>query len=289
MPSIIPQIIANSLIAGSLYTLVGLGFFMIYRTVKFFDMGYGVLTAVGGFMMYWLFKILGLQGFLAIILSLILTGFVSLFLYQMIYQPLRKRDSSNMVMLVASLGVFTALQAILAMLFSSQFQTISIPVLQKSVTVAGAFLTYTQLVMIATSLFMFALLSFVLFKTRFGASIRAIGDDEQVASIIGINTKKVISWVFIIAGIIAGLAGILVGLDTGIEPTMGMQLLLKAVIVVIIGGVGRIYGVVIGGFLLAFIENIAVWHISGEWKDVIAFSVLIIFLLVKPTGITGSK
>jgi len=70
---------------------------------------------------------------------------------------------------------------------------------------------------------------------------------------------------------------------------MGMQLLLKAVIVVIIGGIGRIYGVVIGGFLLAFIENIAVWHISGEWKDVIAFSVLIVFLLVKPQGITGSK
>ena len=289
MSSIIPQIIANSLIAGSLYTLVGLGFFMIYRTVKFFDISYGVLTAFGGYMMYWLFRLLGLQSLFAILISLILTGFVSFLLYQTVYQRLRKRESSNMVLLVASLGVFTALQAILAILFSSQFQTISIPLLQESVNVAGAFLTYTQILTISASLFIFGILSFVLLKTRFGASIRAIGDDEEVAKIVGINTKKVISWVFIIAGIIAGLAGILVGLDTGIEPTMGMQLLLKAVIVVIIGGIGRIYGVVIGGFLLAFIENIAVWHISGEWKDVIAFSVLIVFLLVKPQGITGSK
>ena len=108
MSSIIPQIIANSLIAGSLYTLVGLGFFMIYRTIKFFDISYGVLTAFGGYMMYWFFRVLGLDGLLAILLSLMLTGFVSFLLYQMVYQRLRKRESSNMVLLVASLGVFTA-------------------------------------------------------------------------------------------------------------------------------------------------------------------------------------
>jgi len=289
MSSIIPQIIANSLIAGSLYTLVGLGFFMIYRTVKFFDMSYGVLTTFGGYMMYWIFKLLGAHSILSFVLALALTGIISALMYQIVYRHLRKRESSNMVLLVASLGLFTMMQAIIAILFSSQFQTISIPVLQKSINIAGSFLTHTQLLTIGLSIIVFTLLSFVLSKTRFGASIRAIGDDEEVAKIVGINTKKVISWVFVIAGVIAGLAGLLVGLDTGIEPTMGMQLLLKAVIVVVIGGVGRIHGVIVGAFLLAFIENIAVWHISGEWKDVIAFSVLIIFLLVKPNGITGSN
>lgn len=289
MSSIIPQIIANSLIAGSLYTLVGLGFFMIYRTVKFFDLGYGVLITFGGYIMYWLFKILGLNSVIALVGSLVLSGVLSLIIYFLIYQPLRTRKSSNMVMLVGSLGLFTALQAIIAILFSSRFQTINIRALQEAVNIGGAFITYTQLISLGSSFFIFFFLYFLLLKTRFGASVRAIGDDEEVAKIVGINTKKVISLVFVIAGVIAGLAGLLVGLDTGIEPTMGMNLLLKAVVVVIIGGIGQIYGVIIGAFLLALIENIAVWHLSGEWKDVIAFSVLILFLLIRPKGITGNK
>lgn len=288
MNSIIPQIIANSLIAGSLYTLVGLGFFMVYRTVKFFDLGYGVLTAFGGYMMYWFFKVLGVAWFPAVIIAVVLTGMLAALMNRFVYRLLRARKSSNMALLVASLGVFTALQAIIAIVFSSQFQTIHVPVLQNTVTIFGAFITYTQLVTMAVTLMVFIGLSLLLKKTRFGASIRAIGDDEEVAKIVGINTKKVISWVFVIAGMIAALAGLLVGIDTGIEPTMGMQLLLKGVIVVIVGGIGRMYGVIIGAFLLAFIENIAVWHISGEWKDVIAFSVLILFLLFKPKGITGA-
>lgn len=289
MSSIIPQIIANSLIAGSLYTLVALGFFMIYRTVKFFDVSYGALTAFGGFMMYWLFKQVEMQSIPAFVVALVLTGFISFLLSKFVYQPLRKRKSSNMVLLVASLGLFTSLQAILAILFSSQFQTIHISELQGSINIAGAFITYTQLLTIGLAFFIFIILSVLLSKTRFGAAIRAIGDDEDVAVIVGIDTKKIITWVFIIAGIIAGLAGILVGIDTGIEPTMGMQLLLKAVIVVTIAGIGRIHGVVIGAFLLAFVENFAVWHLSGEWKNVVALSILIIFLLFKPEGITGSK
>lgn len=288
MSFIISQIAANSLIAGSLYALVGLGFFMIYRTVKFFDLGYGVLTAFGGYMMYWFFKILGLPGIVAVIIALMLSGLLAALINHFVYRTLRMHKSSNMVLLVASLGVFTALQAIIAILFSSQFQTIHIPALQETVTIFGAFITYTQIIIIAVTFFVFIALSLLLTKTRLGASIRAIADDEEVARIVGVNTRKVIMWVFVIAGIIAGLAGLLVGLDTGIEPTMGMQLLLKGVIVVIIGGIGRIYGVIIGGFLLSLIENIAVWHISGEWKDVIAFSVLILFLLFKPKGITGA-
>ena len=115
--------------------------------------------------------------------------------------------------------------------------------------------------------------------------IKAISDDEEVAKIVGINTNKIIGRVFFIGSAIAGLAGILTGFDIGIEPTMGMSLLLKGVIASIIGGVGSVYGGVIGAFLLGFVENFGIWKISGEWKDAIAFSVLILFLLFRPNGI----
>ncbi len=126
----------------------------------------------------------------------------------------------------------------------------------------------------------------LLFKfTIFGKAIKAISDDEEVARIIGINTNKIIGYVFFIGSAIAGLSGILMGFDTGIEPTMGMSLLLKGVIASIIGGVGNIYGGVLGAFLLGFVENFGIWKISGEWKDAIAFAILILFLLFRPQGI----
>jgi len=128
-------------------------------------------------------------------------------------------------------------------------------------------------------------LGLVLKKTMFGKAVSAVADDEEVAKIVGINTNKIIGMVFFIGSMIAGLAGIFVGFDTGIEPTMGMSLLLKGVIASIIGGIGNIYGGVLGAFLLGFVENFGIWKISGEWKDAIAFGLLIIFLLFRPSGI----
>lgn len=191
-----------------------------------------------------------------------------------------------MVLLVASLGAMTALQAIVAILFSSQFKTLSQGVgTQKIFQVFGGVITQTQVVILLTAIFVMVGLALLLYKTQFGKAVRAISDDEEVARIVGINTNKIIGYVFFIGSAIAGLAGILVGFDTGIEPTMGLSLLLKGVIASIVGGVGNIYGGVLGGFLLGFVENFGILKISGEWKDAIAFGLLIIFLIFRPRGI----
>jgi branched-subunit amino acid ABC-type transport system permease component len=187
---------------------------------------------------------------------------------------------------VGSLGAFTAIQAIIAILFTSQFQTLSRNVgAGKTFNIFGGIITDVQLIILISGFVIMALIAILLKKTLFGKAIKAVSDDEEVAKIVGINTKKVIGWVFVIGSAIAGLAGILIGFDTGIEPTMGMSLLLKGVIASIIGGIGNVYGGVLGAFLLGFIENFGIWKISGEWKDAIAFAVLIIFLLWRPQGI----
>lgn len=289
MTSILPQIIINSLIAGSIYTLVGLGFTLIYRTVKFFDLGYGVLTAVGGYMVFLLYKNLGLPLVLAIVLGMLAAGFIGWLIDKLVYVRLRKKKASNMILLVASLGVFTALQAVIAIVFTSQFQTLVTGASTQQVfRVAGGFITLTQVVILAAAAIVTVGTILLLNKTTLGKSIKAISDDEEVSKIVGINTRRIIGYVFFIGSAIAGLAGVLVGFDTGIEPTMGMALLLKGVIASIIGGLGSIGGVVIGAYLLAFVENIGVWQISGEWKDAIAFGLLIIFLLWRPQGIVKS-
>jgi branched-chain amino acid transport system permease protein len=283
---IIPQLIVNSIIAGAIYSMIALGFNLIYGTVKFFDLGYGALIPMGGYGVFYFYKVLSLNIYLAIIISLVITGTVAFLLYKFIYSKLKARKSSSMVLLVATLGVFTAIQSIIAMLFTSQFQTFSRGSgTEKVFDILGGLITQTQLIILITAISIMSILAMVLKYTMFGKAIKAVSDDEEVSKIVGINTSKIIGKVFMVGGAIAGLSGIFVGMDTGIEPTMGLSLLLKGVIASIVGGTGNIYGGVLGAFFLGFIENFGIWKISGEWKDAIAFGVLIVFLLVRPQGI----
>ena len=171
------------------------------------------------------------------------------------------------------------------MIFTSQFQTLSSAASDVVYTIAGASITQTQLVIFGSAIGILILLVLLLKRTMFGKSIRAISDDEEVAKIAGINTEKIIAWTFFIGSSVAGLAGVLIGFDTGIQPTMGLQILLKGVIAAIVGGIGDIYGAVLGAVLLGFVENFGIWKISGEWKDSIAFALLILFLIFRPQGI----
>lgn len=293
--SIVPQLIVNSIIAGSIYSLVALGFNLIYGTTRFFNLAHGVLAAVGGYVVFYLTKS-GMLGspemplIPAILLGALVAGIIGYLLDKSIFLQLRKRKASSMVFLVASLGAMTAIQAIIAIIFSSQFQTLSVGSgfgsgETKVYEFLGGVITEVQVVILISAIIIMLVLGWVLKKTRFGKAVRAVSDEEDVAKIVGIDTNKIISKIFFIGSAIAGYAGIMVGLDTGIEPTMGLSLLLKGVIASIIGGVGNIFGGVLGAFVLAFVENFGIWKISGEWKDAIAFIVLIIFLIFRPQGI----
>jgi len=283
---IIPQLIINSIIAGSIYALMALGFNLIYGATKFFNLAHGVMAAIGGYTVFYFGITLGLDIYLSVAIGALLAGLIGYGSNKLVYLPLRKRKASNMALLVASLGVFTALQAIIAILFTSQFQVLYRNIAsQRIFNIFGGSITQTQSVILVSAIIVFAGLALLLKYTIFGKAVRAISDDEEVAKIVGINTNQIIGRIFFIGSAIAGLAGILVGFDTGIEPTMGLSLLLKGVIAVIIGGIGNIYGGVLGAFLLAFVENFGIWKMSGEWKDAIAFAILILFLLFRPQGI----
>ena len=135
----------------------------------------------------------------------------------------------------------------------------------------------------------FVSLLLLLKKTSFGKAVRAIGDDEEVSKVVGINTTAVIAIVFFIGAFFAALAGLLSGHDTAIQPRMGLLLLLKGWIASVVGGIGNLYGAVVGGFILGMIEQFGIWDLAGEWKDVISFVVLILFLSLWPKGLLPRK
>lgn len=281
---IVPQLIVNSIIAGSIYSLVALGFNLIYGTTKFFNLSHGVLAAIGGYAVFYFSKTLGLDVLPSVIIGILITGFLGYLIDKSIFRALRQRKASGTVFLVASLGIMTALQAIVAIIFSSQFQTLSTES-SRVYEIFGGIITEVQVIILVLVILIMLGLAVLLKFTRFGEAVRAISDDEEVSKIVGIDTNKIIGRVFFIGSALAGLGGILVGFDTGIEPAMGLSLLLKGVIASIIGGIGNVYGGVLGAFFLGFVENFGIWKIPGEWKDAISFGVLIIFLLFRPQGI----
>ena len=131
----------------------------------------------------------------------------------------------------------------------------------------------------------FAGLWLLLRRSSFGKAVRAVGDDEEVSKVVGINTTVIIAAVFFIGAVYAAFAGILSGHDTAIQPRMGLLLLLKGWIASVVGGIGNLYGAIVGGFVLGMIEQFGIWDLAGEWRDVVSFVVLILFLSFWPKGL----
>lgn len=287
---IVPQLVVNSVIAGSLYALVAMSFNLVFGATRFFNLAHGSLAAVGGYTAFFLGDALGASLPVAILGGVVVAAIIGYGFEFLIFRPLRLRKASNLVLLVASLGALTALEAVIAILFTSQFRTLSFLVGTPGILHIGSgVMTYVQVGILAASVLVLIGSWLLLTRASFGRAVRAVSDDEEVAKIVGINTDKIIALIFLIGSAVAGLAGILAGMDTGIEPRMGFALLLKGVIAAIVGGIGSVYGGFLGAFLLGFAENFGIWYISGEWKDAIAFAILILFLLFRPQGILGKK
>ena len=217
--------------------------------------------------------------------SCLLAGVVSLALYRGLYMRMRARARSPLTMLVASLGVLLATTALISVIFQPTSRPLPDAFGGAPWSVAGATIKGFNVFTVGVALAGFAALWLLLRKTAFGKAVRAISDDEEVAKVVGVNTATVIAVVFFIGAIYAATGGILSGHDTAIQPRMGLLLLLKGWIASVVGGIGSLYGAIVGGFALGVIEQFGIWDLAGEWRDAISFVLLILFLSFWPSGI----
>ena len=217
--------------------------------------------------------------------SCLLAGVVSLALYRGLYMRMRARARSPLTMLVASLGVLLAITALISVIFQPTSRPLPDAFGGAPWSVGGATIKGFNVFAIGVALAGFAALWLLLRKTAFGKAVRAISDDEEVAKVVGINTAVVISVVFFIGAMYAAMGGLLSGHDTAIQPRMGLLLLLKGWIASVVGGIGSLYGAIVGGFALGVIEQFGIWDLAGEWRDAISFVLLILFLSFWPRGI----
>lgn len=227
----------------------------------------------------------GSRLYLSWVVSCLLAGMVGLAFYRGLYVQIIRRTNSRLIMLVASLGVLLALTALTIIVFESAPRPLPDVFGSTPWQVGGATIKGFNVFAIGVSIAAFVGLLLLLKKTAFGKSVRAIGDDEEVAKVVGINTTLVIAIVFFIGAVFAALAGVLNGHDTAIQPRMGLIMLLKGWIASVVGGIGNLYGAIVGGFALGLIEQFGIWNLAGEWKDVVSFVVLILFLSFWPNGL----
>lgn len=285
----IPQIIANGIIAGSLYSLVALGFTLVYGTARFFHFAHGGIYTAGAYITYSLFTLLGVNMVFSASCAITVCILLGIALDSIGYRPLRRRNAQSLVFFVSSLGMFIVIQNVVAILFGNRIRDFSYASLELTHTLLGAIVTSLQLLILVFCFLVMLGLAFLLKRTRLGKSMRAVSEDYEGALIVGIDREHVIRLAFAIASALAAIAGILIGLEQDLEPTMGTSAILKGIIASVIGGIGNIPGAVCGAFLLGLAENLAIWRIPSVWKDGLGFAVLLAFLFIRPTGFFGAK
>jgi branched-subunit amino acid ABC-type transport system permease component len=283
------QLLLNGLIAGAIYALVASGFSLIYSTCKFVHFAHGGTIAFSAYFLYFLFSTLGLNFWLAVILTIIFAGLFGYLTNIIVYKELRRKKASNAILLIASFALLIFFESLILMLFGADVKTIGFLQVKKGVDFLGAIITPLQIVIVATSLVLLILLFLFMKKTKIGKAMRAVADNKDVAEIVGISAEKIYNWTFVIGSAIAGVAGILIGLEQNLEPTMGTNLMIKGFTAAIIGGIGSVPGGILGAFLLGLAENFGIWYLPSGYKDAIAFIILFIFLLFRPQGILGIK
>ena len=283
------QALVNILIIGSLYTLVGISFGLIFMPTGFFHFAHGAIYTLGAYMTLAAFVWLGFPLPIAALFGVLFCGLVGLTIDSLIYRKFRRRKASPLILLLASLGLYIVIQNLISLSFGDYIQSFRIGPVKESLNIFGARISVVQILILVTNLLLTVLITVILARTKVGKTIRAVANDPILASVSGINTDRVISLSCILGSVIAGCAGILFALDYDITPTMGLNVLMMGIIAVIIGGINSIPGIALGAFLLALAQNFGALVIGSKWQDAIAFLVLIIFLLFKPEGFFGKK
>jgi len=283
------QQLVNGVALGSVYALIALGYTMVYGIITLINFAHGEIFMVGAFIGLLLVATFKVNVFVAIIGAMIFCMLMGVIIELIAYRPLRK--SSRLSALISAIGVSIFLSSLALMVFGADakgFPDGAFPVQQ--IKVGNADISTLQLLIIGVSAVLMMGLEFIVQKTKIGKAMRATSEDYNTAALMGINVNRVISFTFALGSALAAAGGVLVGvLFNAVSFNMGLMAGLKAFAAAVLGGIGSIPGAMLGGLLLGVSEVFGVAIGYSSYRDAIAFTILVLVLLVKPTGLLGQK
>lgn len=283
------QVILNIIISVSLYLIVAISFNIIYTVSKYFNLSQAVFISFGAYFAF-LFQSQFSYPFIASIpLAIVFSVFIGLLSDILIFKPMRKHNLPSFTFLVASIGLYTVLQNCISLYFGDDTKTLNTGAITVGHIFFSAYITTVQIFTIFVSVSLLVGMYFLYSKTKLGTQIRAVSENNHLATIYGISSNKIILICVGIGSALGAIAGILSAMDTSLTPSMGFNLLLYGVVAMIIGGVGSFRGLLLGSLLVATSQNLVAYYFDTKWMDAVVYVILIAFLLWKPLGFSGKK
>ena len=280
----------NGISLGSIYAIIALGYTMVYGIARMLNFAHGDIIMIGGYVAFLAFTSLNLSTELSIILSIVVCAILGMTIEKLAYKPLRKATSLSV--LITAIGVSYFLQNSAQLFFGAENKMFPNMLPKGSISLFNGNLSisYLTIITIATCIVVMICLTLFVQKTKTGKAMRACSEDKGAASLMGININKTISLTFAIGSGLAAIASILLCVTyPSLSPSLGSMPGIKAFTAAVFGGIGSIPGAFIGGLLLGIIENLTKAYISTQLSDAIVFGVLIVVLLIKPTGLLGKS
>ncbi len=286
------QLVANGLVTGSVIAIAAVGVSLVYGILRLVNFAYGDFMAFGALAAYAFNGPLGVGMIPSTLLGMLATAVLSLVLDVALWRPLRARRAGFMSLFLASIGLALVLRQVLLLAYGPQPQTYKVD--QFKVYVIGSVrLSEPQLITIVGAAVAICAVGVFLSRSTLGRTMRALADDRALAAIAGIHVGRVITYTWIISGLLAGLAGVLAGLvQSSFDPNFGFQLLLPVFAAVVLGGIGSAYGALAGGLVLGLAMELSTWPsllggVNPVYKPVVAFAILAAALMVRPQGLFG--
>lgn len=282
------QQMVNGVALGSIYALIALGYTMVYGTIRLINFAHGDIYMMGAFIGFYLITVLEMNLLLAMIITMATTAILGVVIERIAYKPLR--NSSRVAGLITAIGVSYFLQNIMIYFLGPEVRAFPSPLETQIFRVFGLVINSKQILVVAVTIVMMISLHLIVNKSKMGKAMRAVAVDSEAAQLMGIDVDRVISFTFALGSALAGMAGILVGIYyNSIQPTMGVAMGLKAFIAAVIGGVGSIPGAMVGGYLIGVLETIVTVMGGSMYKDAVVYGLLIVILLVLPSGLFGKS
>ena len=282
------QQMVNGIALGSIYAMIALGYTMVYGTIRLINFAHGDVYMLGAFLGYYLVAVLGVNWMLALLITMGVIAVVGVLIERIAYKPLR--HSTRVAALITAIGVSYLIQNLMIYFVGPEMRAFPAPMEVKMFKVFGLIVNSKQLIVLAVTITVMIALQIIVQHTRMGKAMRAVAVDQDAAQLMGINVDRVISFTFALGSALAGLAGILVGIYyNSIQATMGTAPGLKAFIAAVVGGIGSIPGAMIGGYLIGILETLVTYMGGAMYKDAVVYGLLIIILLVLPSGLLGKS
>lgn len=281
----------NGISLGSVYAIIALGYTMVYGIAKMLNFAHGDVIMVGGFTVFTIVSTLGLPPALGILVAVIVCTVLGITIERIAYKPLRNA-ASPLAVLITAIGVSYLLQNLALLIFGANTKSFTSVVSMEPITLADGQLVISgeTIITIITGIVIMICLTLFVNKTKAGQAMLAVSEDKGAAQLMGINVNGTIALTFAIGSALAAIAGVLLcSAYPSLTPYTGAMPGIKAFVAAVFGGIGSIPGAMIGGILLGIIEILGKAYISSQMADAIVFAVLIIVLLVKPTGILGKN